>query len=252
MRHRVGPPGHGQRPVVILAPPRTAQRPPRGAARCQRHRQRRTENDVPLGRVAIGQLDDGLRPAQHLGHLADRKLGADRREGQLDRQGRHADRLDQRHGFGGQPRRLARPAMTHVLQHQPGHADGQRRFVPGGRAKLSQLLEEAAGDVGIDPEGVAAQPGARGDAHRGAARIVGGQRVGDLARPLPTGPRRHNVTGGRPRPCAHVPAEGGMQIACGLQVLGDQGGILVERSGAALFDRGGRPPMQMSAIGFEL
>ena len=27
MRHRVGPPGHGQRPVVIVAPPRTAQRP---------------------------------------------------------------------------------------------------------------------------------------------------------------------------------------------------------------------------------
>ena len=52
-----------------------------------------------------------------------------------------ADRLDQRHGFGGQPRRLAHPAVTHVLHHQPGHADGQRRLVPGGRAQLSQLLK---------------------------------------------------------------------------------------------------------------
>ena len=43
-----------------------------------------------------------------------------------------------------------------------------------------------------------------------------------------------------------------MEIACGLQVLGNQGGILVERSGVALFDRGGRPPVQLSAIGFEL
>ena len=96
------------------------------------------------------------------------------------------------------------------------------------RAKLSQLLKQAVGDVGMDSEGVAAQPGARGDAHRGAMRIVGGQRVGDLACPLPTRPRRHNVTGGRPRPCAHVPAERGVEIACGLQVLGNQGGILVE------------------------
>ena len=71
--------------------------------------------------------------------------------------------------------------------------------------------------------------GASGDAHRSAARIVGGQRVGDLARPLPTGPRRHNVAGGRPRSGAHVPAVGGVQITGGLQMFGDQGGILVSR-----------------------
>ena len=56
----------------------------------------------------------------------------------------------------------------------------------------------------------------------------------------------------RPRPCADVPAEGGVELACGLRVLGNQGGILVKRFGAALFDCGGRPPMQLSAIGFEL
>ena len=112
---------------------------------------------------------------------------------------------------------------------QPAHADGQRRLVPGGRAQLPQLLEEAAGDVRMDPEGVAAQPGARGDAHRGAVRVVGGQRVGDLARPLPTEPRRRDIAVGRPRPGAHVPAVRGVQITGGLQMLGDQGGILVGR-----------------------
>ena len=117
-----------------------------------------------------------------------------------------------------------------MLQRQPDHADGQRPLVPGRRAKLSQLLEEAAGKIGIDPEGVAAQPGARGDAHRGAVRIVGGQRVGDPARPLPTDSRGGDVAGGRPRPGAHVPAERCVEIACGLQVLGDQRGVLVDRS----------------------
>ena len=31
----------------------------------------------------------------------------------------------------------------------------------------------------MDPEGVAAQQGARRDAHRGAARVIVGQRIGD-------------------------------------------------------------------------
>ena len=62
-----------------------------------------------------------------------------------------------------------------------------------------------------------------------AVRVVGGQRVGDLACPLPTGPRRDNVAGGRPRSGAHVPAVGGVQITGGLQMFGDQRGILVDR-----------------------
>ena len=80
-RHWVGPPSHGQRPVVIVAPPRAAQCPPGGSARCQRRRQRRSEEDVPFGGVAVGQLDDGLRPAQRLGHLAGLRLDTDCREG---------------------------------------------------------------------------------------------------------------------------------------------------------------------------
>ena len=50
----------------------------------------------------------------------------------------------------------------------------------------------------------------------------------------------------------HVPAVRGVQIACGLQVLGNQRGILVERVRLPLFDCGGQPPMQFGAIGLEL
>ena len=53
--------------------------------------------------------------------------------------------------------------------------------------------------------------------------------VGDLAGPLPTHPRRGDVAVGRPRAGAHMPAEGGVEIAGGLQVLGDQGRVLVDR-----------------------
>ena len=81
----------------------------------------------------------------------------------------------------------------------------------------------------MDSEGVTAQQGASGNAHRSAIRIVGGQRVGDLARPLPTGPRRHNVAGGQPRSGTHVPVVGGVLITGGLQMFGDQSGIFISR-----------------------
>ena len=57
-------------PVEVVAPPGTAQRPSGGAARANANRQRRPDDDVAFGRVAVGQVDDGLRPAQRLGHLA--------------------------------------------------------------------------------------------------------------------------------------------------------------------------------------
>ena len=81
----------------------------------------------------------------------------------------------------------------------------------------------------MDPEGVGTQQGAGGDAHRGAVRIVVGQGVGDLACPVPTDPRRYNVAVGRPPTGAHVPRVGRVEVTCGLQVLGDQGGILIDR-----------------------
>ena len=65
-------------------------------------------------------------------------------------------------------------------------------------------------------------------------------------------PRRRDVAVGRPRSGAHVPAVSGVQITGGLQMLGDQRGVLVGRVRVTFFDRGGHPPVQLGAIGFEL
>src|SRR6185295_19140968 len=84
----------------------------------------------------------------------------------------------------------------------------------------------------LTPAG-AAQHGAGRDSHRGAVSVVVGQRVGDLARSLPTEVRRADVAVGGPCAGAHVPAVRGSVLASGLQVLGDQRGILVGRFRAA-------------------
>jgi hypothetical protein len=104
----------------------------------------------------------------------------------------------------------------------------------------------------MDPEGVAAQSGASGDAHRDAVRIIVGQRVSDLACALPTQIRRPDVAVGRPCPGAHVPVEGGTQIPGGLQMLGDQSRVLVRRFRLTFLDRCGESPVQFGAIGLEL
>ncbi len=104
----------------------------------------------------------------------------------------------------------------------------------------------------MDPESVAAQQGARRDAHRGAVRVVGGQRIGDLARPLPTRYARSDVAGGRPRSGAHVPGVRGVQITGGLQMFGDQRSVLVGRRRVTFFDRGRQPPVHLGSIGLEL
>ena len=49
-----------------------------------------------------------------------------------------------------------------------------------------------------------------------------------------------------------MPAVGGVQITGGLQMFGDQRCVLVHRLRMALLDRGGQPPVQLAAIGFEL
>ena len=122
--------------------------------------------------------------------------------------------------------------MKQLTPHEPGHADGQRDLIPGERAQLPQLIE-MAGDVHIDSPAGAAQHGAGRDSHRGAVSVVVGQRVGDLARSLPTEVRRADVAVGGPCAGAHVPAVRGSVVASGLQVLGDQRGILVGRFRAA-------------------
>ena len=104
----------------------------------------------------------------------------------------------------------------------------------------------------MDPEGVGTQQGAGGDAQRDAVRVVAGQRVGDLARPLPTQIRRPDVAVGRPRPGAHVPAVGGVQIAGGLQMFGYQGSVLLGRCWITRLNRGRDALVQIGAIRFEL
>ena len=64
--------------------------------------------------------------------------------------------------------------------------------------------------------GADAQHGAGRDAHRGTVWVVVGQRVGDPAGPLPTHPRRGDVTVDRPCAGAHVPGVRGMQVAGGV------------------------------------
>ena len=104
----------------------------------------------------------------------------------------------------------------------------------------------------MDSKGAAAQHGARGDAQGCPVGVLGGQSVGDPLGALPTQPRRGDVAVGRPRPGAHMPAVGGVQIARGLQMLGDQRRVLISRGRVSRLDRGGHPPVQFGAIRFEL
>jgi len=94
-----------------------------------------------------------------IGRLGGQSLAEDRREGQPDHQRRIADRLEQRHVFGGHLRRLAHTGVHQVIHYQPGHADRQGRLVPGKGAQLLQLFE-SAGDVRMDPPAAATQQGA--------------------------------------------------------------------------------------------
>jgi hypothetical protein len=51
---------------------------------------------------------------------------------------------------------------------------------------------------------------------------------------------------------AYVPAVGGVQITGGLEVFGDQRGVLLGRCRLLGFDGGGQPPVQPGAIGPQL
>ena len=148
------------------------------------------------------------------------------------------------------PRARARRNMCSLTS--PVMPMASEALSPARAAQLPQLLEAARRRAASDTRAGAAQHGAGRDAHRGAVGVVVGQRVGDLAGPLPTDPRRGDVAVGRPRAGAHVPAVGGVQVAGGLQMFGDQRRILVRRPGLALLDRGGQAPVHLGAIGFQL
>src|ERR1700745_1936269 len=68
---RVAVTGRRDRVVEVLTPPGTAQPPPGNAAKCQRDSQRRSHTEArPLDGVAVGQVDDGLRPPRELAERA--------------------------------------------------------------------------------------------------------------------------------------------------------------------------------------
>ena len=93
---------------------------------------------------------------------------------------------------------------------------------------------------------------------RGAIRIAVrsgsavGQSVRDVSRVPPTGARRGDVAVSQPRARTHIPVERRVQIAGGLEVFGDEGGVFVGEFRRALFDRGGQPPVQLGAVGLQL
>ena len=49
-----------------------------------------------------------------------------------------------------------------------------------------------------------------------------------------------------------MPAIGGVQLAGGLEMFGDQRRVLLHRPPLRLLDRGGQAPMPLGAIGFQL
>ena len=212
--------------------PATAQAPAGRSPRVTRPAPTETrKSKLPLVGSPSARSMTRLRPAAARQPLRrSRSLAYDRREGQPDRQGRIADRLDEGHGFGCQPRRLAAAGVEQVLHHQPRHADGQRRLVPGGGAQLPQFVEAVTGHVAIWTRKAVPHNMVRG-AMRMAARS--GSSAGNASATwrarsqLST--RRGDVAVGRPRSGAHVPAVRGVQITGGLQVLGDQRGVFVDR-----------------------
>ena len=126
-------------------------------------------------------------------------------------------------------------------------------LVASGGAQFPQFVEAGVGAAQPGSPGAAAQAGCaarcasrRGRDHRRVARRRPGGRAPNSIRAA------RDVAVGRPGSGAHVPAVRGVQIACGLQMLGDQGGVLVDRSGSRCFDRGGHAPVQLGAIGLEL
>ena len=124
--------------------------------------------------------------------------------------------------------------------------------IASGTTQFSQFVEAGVGDTAAGPPDGAAQQRSRRNLHRRPIRSVGGQPVGDLAGPLPTHPGRANVSNDRPAAGAHMPVERGTQVPRGLQVLGDQSGILIDRARLLLFDRRGQAPVQFGAPRLQL
>ena len=237
---RVGAACHREAAVEVVAPPGTAQ-PPRATARdANATASGDPTKKVAFGRVAVGQVDDGLRPPQHVGHSPVSILAKT-----------HAERTAPPSSVGSPidsiRALLRRPAATPRALGPDRCARSPARSCrwpatpcPRRRCTTPATPRNRCRQCRMDPPSGAAQHGARGDAHRCAVRVIGGQCVGDPAGALPTQPRCGDVAVGRPRAGAHVPAKRGVQITGGLQMLGDQRRVLVGRCRVTLL-RSRRP-----------
>ncbi len=152
-----------------------------------------------------------------------------------NRQRRIPDRLQQSHLFGGQQRRLPVACALKCLRHHlPRHPDRQRSPIASGGAQLAQLVETGArrrpaphaqslfhtAGFGRDAHRVAGpgrRPVARSATRRARSQL---RRAAAMSRNADQVPARI---------CQSIR---GVKIARRLQVLGDQRGVFVHRSGS--------------------
>ena len=146
---------------------------------------------------------------------------------------------------------LPYPPLNHAFGQRPRHGDRRRRLVSGAIAQLLQFLETRAGDTGMKPPGIGTPQCARSNLHRHCVGIIGGDRVGDLPRALPTQARAGDIAVGRPCCCSHVPVVCGAQIPGGLQMLGDQCRVLVAHRPSGC-NNVRKPAVQRGAIRLQL
>lgn len=139
----------------------------------------------------------------------------------------------------------------HELGFQPGHADGERYLVAGRGAQLPQFLVKSPGFLNRLPTD-RAQHGPRGDPPRQVIGFVRGKQVSDVDGALPADPSRAGVQVGRPRARAHVPGVRRGQVTSGLQMFGDQRGVLLGCHGAGRFDGNRQSAMPLGAVGLQL
>jgi hypothetical protein len=125
------------------------------------------------------------------------------------------------------------------------HTHYQRHLIIGVGAQFAQFIEPSISDATAGSPGTSAQKRAWRDPHRLPVWVIGRQSVGHLTCALPASPGSPDVTIGGPRAGAHVPAKSVAEIICGLQVCGDQRGVLVCCRRVASLDSGGEAAVKL-------
>ena len=231
-----------------------SQAPPRGTAENDRACQRGSEYPAAHGGIAVGQVDGAIRWFATLRPW--RRPRAWRQVPLDDNPTANAgSRIDSSSALcsvaSRDPSRMC--ALMNFFITSPAMAMASDALSPAAVHNSRNSSNRVADDFTMDSPVAAAQHGARGDAHRlrgwGHRRATRRRSVrarSQLIRAAAMSRLVDHVAG------AHVPAVGGVQITCGLEVFGDQRGVLVGRCRVTRFDRGGHAPMQLGAIRFEL